>query len=267
MKEMNRIAISAMAALMGAAMLQAQEIKPMEASGDTTVVAPVSIRECDCKPRQGAVDNKASVHLDFDLPFYRKVNNTKTRGRDLVGRLGIGSVYTDAKAPFDFSPQNSLEFYGYMLMSRYNGSSTLSYGPGLTFRNFALTGSSTMIKSDTGEISTGTFPAGSSPKVSKLRLVSVNMPLLYSYHFGKGFGFTLGPVVNFNVNSSIVNKYSLDGGQKDKYKNVHCNLVTVDAMFQLNLKYFSLYAKYCPMDTMNKNYWPQWQTWVFGVAF
>ena len=87
------------------------------------------------------------------------------------------------------------------------------------------------------------------------------------FDFGGGFGFTLGPVVNLNAGSSIVNKFSLDGNKlKDKYKRVHCNLITVDAMFQLNLKYFSIYAKYSPMNLMDKKYWPEFTTWSIGIA-
>ena len=73
--------------------------------------------------------------------------------------------------------------------------------------------------------------------------------------------------MNFNAASSIVNKFSVDGEKdKDKIKNVHCNLLTVDAMFQINLKYFSIYAKYSPMNVMDKKYWPEFTTWTFGIA-
>ena len=123
-----------------------------------------------------------------------------------------------------------------------------------------------MNMSDNGAITIGPFPEGTSPKISRLTVFSFNMPLLYSCNWG-GFGFTVGPVVNLNASSSIVNKYSINGdGQKDKFKHVHCNLVTVDALFQLNLKYFSIYAKYSPMNLMDKKYWPEFTTWTFGIA-
>ena len=123
-----------------------------------------------------------------------------------------------------------------------------------------------MSLAEDGRISVAPFQGGAL-KVSKLRVFSINAPLLYSYDFGGGFGFTLGPVVNLNTGSSIVNKYEQGGDkQKDKYKRVHCNLITVDAMFQLNLKYFSIYAKYSPMNLMDKKYWPEFTTWSIGIA-
>ena len=73
--------------------------------------------------------------------------------------------------------------------------------------------------------------------------------------FSYGFGFTIGPVVNLNACSSIVNKYRLnDEKQKDKYKRAHCNLATVDLMFQLNFRDVGVYAKYSPMNIMDTDY-------------
>ncbi len=205
------------------------------------------------------------VHLDFDIPFYRKI---KMYNHDLVGSFYVGSNITDSKAPFDFSPQNSMEFAFYLLDSKTMGRSTFSWGPGFTWRNYALTGSSLMMKDDTdGSIDMGKYRDGATPKVSKLRVFSINIPLLYSCDVYHGFGFTVGPVVSLNAGSSIVNKYMMNGEKmKDKYKNVHCNTVTVDAMVQLHLKYFSIYAKYSPMSVMDKNYWPEFQTWTVGIA-
>lgn len=213
----------------------------------------------------GSSDRK-HVHLDFDIPFYHKIKKTGTR--TVVGAMGVGAIFSNSTAPLDFSPQNSLEFYYYALDSHTytRGHSTFSFGPGITFRNLGLTGGDAMSMTENGKISVAPFQGGAL-KVSKLRVFSINVPMLYSCDFGGGFGFTLGPVVNLNTGSSIVNKYSLDGDKmKDKNKHVHCNIITVDAMFQLNLKYFSIYAKYSPMNLMDKKYWPEFSTWSIGIA-
>ena len=208
---------------------------------------------------------KKHSHLDFDIPFYHKIKNRDDEA--VIGTFGIGALCTDASAPLEFNPQNSLEFFIYTLDSHTKGHNTLSYGAGVTFRNYVMTGGTAMSLTDSGNLLTGQFPAGSVPKLSKLRVFSVNAPLLYSCSFGDGFGLTLGPVFNLNASSSIVNKYMSDGEkQKDKYKNAHCNLVTVDAMFQINLKYVSLYVKYSPMNTMDRKYWPEFRTWTIGIA-
>ena len=211
------------------------------------------------------------VHLDFDIPFYRKIKKSGTSAE--VGSAGVGAIFSGSKAPLDFSPQNSLEFFYYALDSHSSGRSTFSFGPGITFRNLGLTGGNVMSMSEDGLISVAPSQGSRALKISKLRVFSLNAPLLYSFDFGGGFGFTLGPVVNLNAGSSIVNKYNLNDEQedmmlekKDKYKRVHCNIITVDAMFQLNLKYFSIYAKYSPMNLMDKKYWPEFTTWSIGIA-
>lgn len=253
---MKKIIIAtAIAAILASAGMNAQERKDsVSVQADTIIIKST-----------GNSADKKHVHLDFDIPFYNKIK--KGSDEAVIGVFGIGSIFSDSKAPFDFSPQNSLEYYIYALDSKTKGRSTFSYGPGVTFRNLGLTGGSAMTMADGGNITVGPFPSGTVPKISKLRIFSINFPFLYSCNFGNGFGFTLGPVVNLNASSSIVNKYVIDGEkQKDKNKNVHCNIVTVDAMFQLNLKYFSLYVKYSPMNAMDKKYWPEFTTWTFGIA-
>ena len=251
---MKKIIIAtAIAAILASAGMNAQERKDsVSVQADTIIIKST-----------GNSSDKKHVHLDFDIPFYNKIK--KSSDEAVIGAMGIGTIFSDSN--LSFSPQNSLEYYIYALDSHTKGHSTFSYGPGVTWRNLAMTGSTAMSMTGDGTIDFGSFPAASVPKVSKLRIFSINCPLLYSCNFGGGFGFTLGPVVNLNASSSIVNKYSIDGEkQKDKYKNVHCNIVTVDAMFQLNLKYFSLYVKYSPMNAMDKKYWPEFTTWTFGIA-
>ena len=236
----------------------AQEKKDTILMKSDTVVIVKTSQTMSMSPEKG------QVHLDFDIPFYHKIKNYGSSA--LVGAVGVGTIFSNSKAPLDFNPQNSLEFYFYTLDSKTHGHSTFSFGPGITFRNLGLTGGNAMSLAEDGRISVAPFQGGAL-KVSKLRVFSINAPLLYSYDFGGGFGFTLGPVVNLNTGSSIVNKYEQGGDkQKDKYKRVHCNLITVDAMFQLNLKYFSIYAKYSPMNLMDKNYWPEFTTWSIGIA-
>ncbi len=254
---MKRIIIAFVVFAAGIQMMSAQEKRDTVVTKSDTVIINSTVTKSQDRSR---------VHLDFDIPFYHKINRgTSTRSE--IGAFGIGSIFSDSKAPLDFSPQNSLEFYAYTLNSHTKGHSTFSLGPGVTFRNFGLTGGNAMGLEDDGKVSIGPFPSGKVLKVSKLRVFSVNLPLLYSLNICDGFGFTLGPVVNFNAASSIVNKFSVDGEKdKDKIKNVHCNLLTVDAMFQINLKYFSIYAKYSPMNVMDKKYWPEFTTWTFGIA-
>lgn len=250
---MRKIFLIIATALSFAAMVAAQDKEVVVVVDDKTSVKDTVI-----------IEGKRS-RLDFDIPFYHKIK--KDGDRALIGNFGLGILSTNAPSPLDFNPQNSLEYFIYSLDSHTKGPNTLSYGIGVTFKNFVMTGGTAMSLSDSGDLLTGQFPSGSVPKLSKLRVFSVNAPLLYSCSFGDGFGFTLGPVFNLNASSSIVNKYTVNGEkQKDKFKNAHCNLVTVDAMFQINLKFVSLYVKYSPMSVMDKKYWPEFRTWTIGIS-
>ena len=255
---MKRIIIAFVVFAAGIQMMSAQEKTDTVVTKSDTVIINSTVTKSQDRSR---------VHLDFDIPFYHKIKRGNSTSRATIGAFGVGSIFSDSKAPLDFSPQNSLEFYAYALDSHTKGHSTFSFGPGITFRNFGLTGGNAMSLEGDGRVMIGPFPSGKAPKISKLRVFSVNLPLLYTLNIGNGFGFTLGPVVNYNAGSSIVNKFSVDGdNDKDKIKNVHCNILTVDAMFQINLKYFSIYAKYSPMNVMDKKYWPEFTTWTFGIA-
>ncbi|MBR0531543.1 MAG: hypothetical protein IJJ96_02955, partial [Bacteroidales bacterium] len=184
-----------------------------------------------------------------------------------VGCVGAGALVSESGGTLGFSPQNSLEFWGFLPWSYTKGRHSFTYGPGVGFKNFGITGNKAMIMTEDGSITIGRFKEGAIPMISRLTIFNVNMPLLYSLGFGKGYGITLGPVVNLNASSSIVNKYTFDGDKKkDKYKYVHCNLVTVDAMIQLNLRDVSVYGRYSPMNVMDKKYWSEFSTWSVGIA-
>ena len=57
-----------------------------------------------------------------------------------------------------------------------------------------------------------------------------------------------------------------DEKQKNKYKRAHCNLATVDVMFQLNFRDVGVYAKYSPMNIMDTDYWPEFKHWAIGLT-
>lgn len=206
------------------------------------------------------------VHLDFDIPFYHKFD----RHRDHMDlhMLGIGAMKSFAPAPYSFNPFNSLDIFGYVTDDvRMGGSCFFSWGAGIGWKTFTLTGDTAMFKTADGKIGTGPYPEGTVPKLSRLRVFSFGFPLMFSCNVGNGFGFSLGPIIDLNVDSCINKKYYYNGKKlKDKYKNAHCNLATVDLMFQLNLKKVGLWVKYSPMSIMDTAYWPEIQTLSFGVA-
>ena len=259
---MRKTIIAILAFVVGGITLSAQEtIESIKAERDRVVAQADSLREVISKMEER---QKGKVHLDFDTPFYRKVR--RPRAAD-VGSIGAGVLVSESSDALGFSPQNSLEFWGFLPISHTKGRHTLTYGPGIGFKKFGITGNKAIKMTDEGDITIGQFKDGAIPRISRLTIFSLNMPIFYSLGFGRGYGITLGPVVNLNASSSIVNKYTFDGDKKkDKYKYVHCNLVTVDVMAQLNLRDVSIYGRYSPMNVMDKKYWPEFSTWSVGVA-
>jgi len=212
----------------------------------------------------GIKDGK--VHLDFDIPFYRRFE--KDREEMELHMLGIGALKSFSPAPYSFNALRSLDIFAYGTDDISLGRSWLfSWGAGIAWKTFTLTGDTAMYKTDDGKIATGPYPEGSVPKLSRLRVFSFGFPLLFSCNVWNGFGFSLGPIVNLNVDSCINKKYYVNGAkQKDKYKHTYCNLVTADLMFQLNLKEVALWVKYSPVNLMDRSYWPEIQTVSFGIA-
>ena len=259
---MRKLIITVLAFVVGGITLPAQET--VEGYIDKIERAEARIDSLNEVINKIRDKQKGNVHLDFDIPFYRKVHRPRAAE---VGSVGAGVVVSESSGSLGFSPQNSLEFWGFLPISHTSGRHSLTYGPGIGFKNFGITGNKAMIMTEEGDITIGRFKDGAIPRISRLTLFSFNMPLLYSLGFGRGYGITLGPVFNLNASSSIANKYTIDGDKrKDKYKYVHCNLVTVDAMVQLNLRDVSVYGRYSPMNVMDKKYWPEFNTWSVGVA-
>lgn len=263
---MKKILLAAAAVLVGTISLDAQNVVDSVEVDCCKVQANVKVVEDE------GLTVRGGHFLDFDIPFYGKIKKrSRTFDRNWVERpnLGFAFLKADGASPYDFSVQNSYELFAVLEMDSYRLSrmSTLSWGVGVDWKNFAMSGRSAMVKDDSGKILIMPYPERSDPKMSKLRLVSVILPFYYSCAFGRGWGFTLGPVLNYNAYSSIVNKYTIDGEkQKDRYKKVHCNTFTVDLVYQLNIRDITLFVKYCPMPLMDKTYWPDWRYGSAGIA-
>ncbi len=209
--------------------------------------------------------------FDFNVPFYHKVvNKTCARGSRLVGPGDFGIALLNVNSDkLGFRNQRSYEVYYNIYEDYFKLSSflTFNYGLGFSWKSFAMNKGGMMTKDDEGNIRIGGWPEKSEPKVSKLKVFSVTFPLVFGVNVYRGVGFSVGPVVNINASSMIVDKYRLDGKkQKDKYKRAHCNLATVDLMFQLNFRDVGVYAKYSPMNTMDTDYWPEFNYWAVGLT-
>ena len=228
-----------------------------------------STREAYYGTARPKTDGKGPARLDFSVPFYNKIKK-EIPAWDTVspGNFGVGLLSASPDA-LDFRSQRSYEVFLYLCDDGYRFSRFLSlnYGLGLDWKNFTMCKDGMMTKEDDGNILIGNWPENVQPKVSKLRVFCITLPVTIGFNVYRGIGFSIGPVVNLNAYSSIVNKYRLnDEKQKDKSKGAHCNIATVDCMFQLNLKDVGMYVKYSPMNLMDTDYWPEFQHWSAGLV-
>ena len=144
-------------------------------------------------------------------------------------------------------------------------------GFGLDWRNYRMTDQNRFVEQPDGQIVTTPYPQGSYPDFSRIKVLSLTVPFTYGFFpFKQGLfrGFEIGPVLNFNVYSSIKTRYGIDGEkQKDITKGLHRNPVTVDLMVKLQMKYFNIYAKYSPCNVLDTAYGPKFRSVSFGVGF
>ncbi len=144
-------------------------------------------------------------------------------------------------------------------------------GFGLDWRNYRMTDQNRFVEQPDGRIVATPYPQGSNPDFSRIKVLSLTVPFTYGFFpFKQGLfrGFEIGPVLNFNVYSSIKTRYSIDGEkQKDITKGLHRNPVTVDFMVKLQMKYFNIYAKYSPCNVLDTAYGPKFRSVSFGVGF
>lgn len=144
-------------------------------------------------------------------------------------------------------------------------------GFGLDWRNYRMTDQNRFVEQPDGRIVTTPYPQGSNPDFSRIKVLSLTVPFTYGFFpFKQGLfrGFEIGPVLNFNVYSSIKTRYGIDGEkQKDITKGLHRNPVTVDLMVKLQMKYFNIYAKYSPCNVLDTAYGPKFRSVSFGVGF
>ena len=192
----------------------------------------------------------------------------------ISSRFGIGLCSAvSADAPVSVTTGSSWElFWTITEWSHYQFGKHDGYaaGIGIGWRNYRMTGFSHFAKADDGVVSTEKYPTGYEPEFSRIKVFSLQVPIMWQHRFNTKWSFALGPVVNFNLYGSIKNRYRDASGerQKDMFNRIHQKPVTVDLMLNLNiLNEFSVYCKYSPMTLLQSSYADNcnFQTLSFGV--
>lgn len=132
------------------------------------------------------------------------------------------------------------------------------------WRNYRMTGDTRFVKNERGNVELASYPEGAKPKFSRVKVFSLSGALLYSYS-NKHWGFSLGPVINFNTYASIKTRYSIDRGKyKDVDKHINQRKVTFDIMGVFETPGIDLYLKYSPNDVLKDGV--KFRSLTFGVC-
>lgn len=172
----------------------------------------------------GSSINKDDFTIGFGWPKLARKNTNHQSTYVLAAHFCIGFVNAPGMPKAgDLNMGNSAELWFFFENEwrPWRNNHVFSFGIGLDWRNYRMEDNYCFRKDAEGMNVLERLPEGASPNFSRIKVFSLNFPIRYQYQ-GRRFGFSLGPVLNFNTYSSIKTKYKLDGHKyKEKYKNAH----------------------------------------------
>lgn len=211
-----------------------------------------------------------SDRWDFTFPIGKKRSDEWVEN-EMTTHIGVGCCFAlGAPKNMDIGLNGSVEIFWTMSQYDYTkkGSpSTWSIGLGIGWRNYRMTGRYRFTKTpDDCVIITPYEGENVSPKFSRVKVFSLQMPLLYRYKFNKNFALSVGPVLNLNLHSSLKTRYKIDGQKyKDKVNDARVNPVSVDFMGIIKTYPFDFYVKYSPCNVLKTDYAPKFQSLSLGI--
>ena len=250
-----------------------QKIKVYGREGDDKYTYESSIELVDSNYVSETNINKDNWTFDFVKRHSGNLGYPLEK-KSISSRIGIGLCSAiEADEGISVSTGSSWEIfwtiaaYEYYAYGKKDG---FSVGFGLDWRNYRMTGFNYFSKANEGTISVEKYPVGTEPDFSRIKVFSLQIPLMWQHRFNKRWSFALGPVINFNTYASIKNKYTDANGEKHKdvLKHIHQKPFTIDLMAELNiLNEFSVYCKYSPMNILNSDYSNKcnFQSLSFGI--
>ena len=217
------------------------------------------------------IEEKAG-NWNFSLPFSsNKRDNYRRRHEHFLGGFGFGLVNAvDAPEGMNVDMGASYELFMDNLpcgvFYLHPRTTSVSVGFGVMWRNYRMTGRTRFVKED-DNIVLESYPEGADIKFSRLKMFSLNFPLLFNQSLQRDILFSAGAVVNFNTYGSLKTRYKLEGAKvKETDKNIHQNRVTVDFTARLSFKNLGVYVKYSPTNVLNTEFGPGFKTLSAGMV-
>ena len=202
----------------------------------------------------------------------KKKDDTEGRTYDnaISAHFGIGfTAPTKADARTDFSTFKSWEIFAtiaqwdHYFERRHRNSVSLGFG--IDWKNYRMTGDTRFVKAPDGNVALENYPLQVSPDFSRIKVFSLTANLGFTHSFDKDFWIGFGPVVNFNVYSSILTEYSMYGDDiKRKEKDIRQRPITIDWMLRLGIMGVPFYLKYSG-DNVLKDGGVKFRSLSFGL--
>lgn len=150
--------------------------------------------------------------------------------------------------------------------------SKISLGLGFDWRNYKITTSDKCLTANEDKgIEWGIYPEGSKGRFSRLKVFSLQLPLLYEWDIPKSsVTFKAGPILNFNTYASLKSVWDdADGNRRETFtKNISPRRCTIDFFASISFcKAIGIYVRYSPMKVMDSPNTINFQPLTVGLGF
>lgn len=213
------------------------------------------------RPDAVAVSHMSDTGLS--LTGKRETQSSSVTWDMISGGLGFGfCAAPGATGAAGIEPGKSFEISWLNILAvqaRNRYGNTFSLGVGINWRNYRTTLDNRFIVND-GQVGIEDYPEGVEPRLSRIKIFSVQFPLLYRQHLPFGlFGpnrdklsIVFGPIFNLNSHASVLSAWR-EGDVKSKYKvnGINVRPFTIDLFASLHIWDFcSLYVRYSPYHAL-----------------
>ena len=191
------------------------------------------------------------------------------------GGLGLGMVNAPgAPRAMGLEWEKSFEIsWLHILAVRYTSRSLgVSAGIGVDWRNYKVTTDTRLQPNGQGGVTWGSYPADAQPRNSRLKVFSLQFPILYHQHLPfriSGFQpkIVVGPVLNWNSHASLRTKWrDAEGNDMEEYNSgVHQRRFTVDLFGALSLSgWANIYCRYSTQTILQGYGSPRFRSFSIG---
>lgn len=209
----------------------------------------------------GETDNDPYIHVDWSPLFSDNVGWNIGSGNFVLGWNNASGI--------DAAMGRSIDI-GWLSVigAKYNTGhgQRLTMGLGIDWRNYRLGCSNQFI--DEGDVlSIGSYPDGATSRLSRVKVFSLTVPLLFKQRLFDKVDIFAGPVLNFNVRASVLTQYKI-GEEKIKLSRtgIHQVPVTVDIMGGIVWRGIGCYLRYSPCHVLKKQYAPCFTPLTVGLT-